>query len=93
MRNQPRASRYELVVDGSVAGVVDYVLTGDVITLVHTEVDDGYEGQGLGSVLVRGVLDDLRADPRRQVRSSCPFVTTWLSRHPRYDDVLPEPHE
>lgn len=93
MRNQPRASRYELVVDGSVAGVVDYVLTGDVITLVHTEVDDGYEGQGLGSVLVRGVLDDLRADPRRQVRSSCPFVTTWLSRHPGYDDVLPEPHE
>lgn len=93
MRNQPSVSRYELVVDGSVAGFVEYALARDVITLVHTEIDDAYEGRGLGSVLVRGVLDELRvelrAEPRRQVRSSCPFITTWLGRHPEYDDVLP----
>lgn len=93
VRHRPEASRYELVVDGSAVGFVAYVRDREAVTFVHTEIDDAYEGQGLASVLVRGALDDARSGQARQLRNTCPFISTWLSRHPEYEDVLDAPRE
>jgi len=96
----PDLERYEarLGQERLLAGLVDYHLADDFIVLTHTEVLDGFEGQGIGSRLVRAVLEDLR---ERQVAviPKCPFIVAWLQKHPEQHDVLfrpleaPEPDE
>jgi predicted GNAT family acetyltransferase len=54
--------------------------------LVHTDVEPAYEGQGLGSVLAKGALDDLRERGVRAV-PLCPFVWAYIRRHPEYAPV------
>jgi predicted GNAT family acetyltransferase len=76
--------RFEaLLPDGEVAGFVTYRAKGSAIVLLHTEIFDRYEGQGLGTTLVRGTLDQLR-DAGRAYRPVCPFITAYLKRHPEY---------
>ena len=85
-RNDER-SRYELDADGRVAGILVYRDGGEVLTMVHTEVGDEWEGQGLGSTLVRGALDDVR-ERGLKIRPLCPFVAAYLKRHPGYQDLV-----
>ena len=80
--------RYEARVDGELAGAAYYDTADDLIVFTHTEVDDAYEGQGVGSTLVRAALDDVRADGRRKVVARCPFIKGWIDRHPAYQDLL-----
>ena len=83
--DNPAEARFEAHVDGSLAGFAEYDLADGVITFVHTEVDDAFEGHGVGSTLVRSALDDVldRSD-LRGVRASCPFVRDWIRHHPDY---------
>ncbi|UPK75642.1 N-acetyltransferase [Nocardioidaceae bacterium SCSIO 66511] len=80
-------SRFEITVDGSVAGFAEYRLDGDVITFTHTEVADEYAGQGLAGALVRAALDDVRTRGL-SVRAQCPYVAAYIKRHPEYADLL-----
>jgi predicted GNAT family acetyltransferase len=41
----------------------------------------------VGSRLVRGALDDVRAGGRR-IRPLCPFVRAYVDRHPEYADLV-----
>jgi predicted GNAT family acetyltransferase len=50
-------------------------------------VDDAFEGQGVGSAMVRQMLDRLRSEQDLKVTVVCPFVNAWLRRHPDYRDV------
>jgi hypothetical protein len=86
--NNEAEKRYEARVDGELAGSAYYDAADDLIVFTHTEVDDAFEGQGVGSALARGALDDVRADGRRQVVARCPFVKGWIDRHPDYQDLL-----
>jgi predicted GNAT family acetyltransferase len=88
IQENPEQSRYELVVDGSVAGVVEYVEKEDHVELTHTEVDPSHEGEGLGSQLARAVLDSLRNDNRAMI-PSCPFIRSYLQRHQEYVGLVP----
>ena len=89
VRDHPAALQYEVTVDGEPAGTLRYTLDGDVVTLVHTEVDPRYEGHGVGAELVRGALDDLRARGKK-VRPQCEFVLAYLERHDEYRDLIQE---
>ena len=60
---------------------------GDVIALLHTEVEPKLQHHGLGSALVAGALDDARARGLRIV-PVCPFVDAYVRRHPAYDDLV-----
>ncbi len=80
--------RYEALTDGAVAGYSEYQLTDELIVFTHTEVDAAYEGQGIGSLLVRFALDDVRREGRRRVLPICPFVLDWIRRHPDYADLV-----
>ena len=45
-------SRFEVHVDGRLAGLAQYRLTDPgLIVFTHTEIDDAFEGRGLGSTL------------------------------------------
>lgn len=79
--------RYEIRVDGEVAAFAEYILTSELITFTHTEVDPRHEGRGLGSALVRGALDDVRGRGL-DVLPLCPFVKGWIQRHPDYADLV-----
>jgi predicted GNAT family acetyltransferase len=86
--DRPEQHRFEIVADGTVAGFVDYQLRGDSIMFTHTQVDEAYEGKGLGSVLVRHALDSSR-ERGLAVLPLCPFVRSWISRHPDYLPLVP----
>jgi predicted GNAT family acetyltransferase len=88
--DNPDESRYEIHTDdGRLAGFTVYRLQPGRISLIHTEIDDEFEGQGLGSKLVAGALDDAR---RRDlgVLPFCPFVNSYIERHPEYAALVPE---
>ena len=86
VRDNPAMSRFEMDSGGTVAFVA-YVRDGDRIALTHTEVPDALSGQGVGSRLVRGVLDRLRAEGRTVV-PRCDFVAGFIERHPEYGGLL-----
>ncbi|WP_345170746.1 GNAT family N-acetyltransferase [Nocardioides caricicola] len=83
--------RYEARVDGELAGFIEYRQSVGLVNLVHTEVDDRFEGQGIGSKLARFALDDLRADGSHRVLATCPFIVSWIGKHPDYADVAEVP--
>jgi predicted GNAT family acetyltransferase len=81
-------SRYEAHVDGALAGFADYQLTDELVVFTHTEVDPAFEGQGVGSAIARGALDDVRAAGARKVLPLCPFIAGWIARHPDYQPLV-----
>ncbi|MBA3782594.1 GNAT family N-acetyltransferase [Nocardioides sp. InS609-2] len=88
VRNNPEQFRYEALVDGEVAGFAAYTLNDEQITFTHTEVADAFGGQGVGGVLARQALDDVRADGTRTVKPDCPFIKGWIERHPDYAPLV-----
>lgn len=88
LTDRSERSRYELTVDGELAGWVGYSDEDLVRALTHSEVDPGRRGQGIGGKLVAGVLDDVRRRGMKVV-PKCPFVRSYLQRHrDEYDDLL-----
>jgi predicted GNAT family acetyltransferase len=85
--DNPSEDRYEAYVDGALAGFVMYEREPGRLVLVHTEVDDAFEGQGMGSKLAAGVLDEIRRDGNVIV-ARCPFIARYISRHPEYGDLV-----
>lgn len=85
--DKPGENSYELLLDGSRAGVLHYLPTRGALVLVHTEVAPELEGKGLAGRLVAGALEDIRARGLRVV-PVCPFVTAYLRRHPEYGDLV-----
>ena len=81
VRDNPEESRYELLVDGQLAGFAQYRVDGKRITMFHTEVDRGHEGKGLGGELVRAALDDVRRRGLNLV-PLCPFIAGYIRRYP-----------
>lgn len=80
--------RYELRVDGELAGFIDYREDGTVRDLHHTEIFDRFGGKGLGKVLVAGALDLARAGGY-EVVPGCPFIQTYLHRNPDAVELVP----
>jgi len=86
-RDEP-GRRYLATVDGKVVGEAEFMLTPDLIVFTHTEISGAFEGQGVGSALVRWALDDARARGY-QVVPSCPFVRAFIGRHSQeYGDLV-----
>jgi predicted GNAT family acetyltransferase len=86
--NNEAEMRYEARVGDELAGAAYYETADDLIVFTHTEVDEAFEGHGVGSTLAREALDDVRADGRRKVVARCPFIKGWIDRHPEYRDLL-----
>jgi predicted GNAT family acetyltransferase len=85
----PQDSRYEIRDGDRLLGQAAYERRGNQVVFTHTEVDDSTEYSGLGSWLVRGALDDVRAHGRTVV-PMCPFVRGWIERHQEYGDLVAE---
>jgi predicted GNAT family acetyltransferase len=79
--------RYEAFVGDTLAAYATYALTADGITFIHTATDPGFEGRGVAGHLARAALDDARARGLR-VTPLCPFIASYIDRHPAYADLV-----
>ena len=89
--DNPAASRYELHVGTELAGLVTYQLRAQdkVISLLHTEIEPAFQGAHLATHLARFSLDDARKRGLA-VLPFCPYITSWIKKHPEYTDLVPQ---
>jgi hypothetical protein len=85
VRDNPERHRFELDTDGHIA-FSNYKRADGVLTILHTEVPKALEGHGVGSALIRGVLDIARSQGLKVV-TICPFAKSYIDRHPEYADL------
>lgn len=86
VRDNTARSRFELEADG-VTVFMNYRLSGNAISLDHTETPVAARGRGLASRLTQGVLDAVRSRGLKIV-PRCPFVRAYLAKHPEYRDLV-----
>lgn len=82
--------RYEAFIGDDRAGFLDYRRRPGRIVLVHTEVDEQFEGRGVGGRLAEAALDAARAHGV-SVTPTCPFVADYIEEHPAYADLVDAP--
>src|ERR1039458_10319822 len=85
--DNPELSRYEALLDGRAVGLIAYRRNGDVLEMVHAEVDPSVEGRGVGTQMATAALDDVRARALR-IEPRCPFIVNFLERHPDYRSLV-----
>ena len=85
--DNPDRHRYEAFVDGERAGFAAYRDEPGRRVFTHTEIDDRFEGKGVGGALAAAALDDTRAHGRSVV-PECPFIAAYIERHPAYQDLV-----
>lgn len=79
--------RYEILVDGRLAGFTQYRDHGDRRVFFHTEIDEAFAGQGLASRLVREAIADVRETGKRIV-PVCPYWAKFLTKHDEFADLV-----
>jgi predicted GNAT family acetyltransferase len=87
VRRDDAGSRYVLARDGDDVAFAEFRDRGDVVVFPHTVVAAPLRGQGLGAVLVRAALDDVRSRGRR-AEARCWYVAQFIDEHPEYADLL-----
>ena len=83
------AQRFEITDDAGVA-VLSYHEGPHSIALIHTEVPPALEGRGYAGALARAALDYARAAGLK-VSVLCPFVKSYIERHPEYRPLMRAP--
>ncbi len=83
----PERRRFEARIDDKLAGYAEYTLDEGRIVFIHTQVDDAFEGQGVGGALARNALDNVR-ERGLAVVPRCAFIRGWIQRHPDYEDLV-----
>lgn len=91
VRDNPDEKRYDIRVDGQLAGFAQYRARPGLLAFIHTEIDPAFEGQGLGGKLIRFALEDARAR-ELAVLPFCPFVNGYIRRHPEFVELVPADH-
>lgn len=85
--NNKKEFRFETILeDGEIARLEYRWLRGSMV-LMHTIVPASGRKKGVGSELVKFVLDYLRTNNLKMV-IYCPFVTKYVNEHPEYQDLI-----
>jgi uncharacterized protein len=79
--------RFEISVDGTRAGLAQFVDADSRRIFFHTEVGDEYSGQGLAGELVTRALDATR-DAGLRVVPVCEYVKGFVEKHEEYADLV-----
>ena len=79
-------NRFEVHVDGHIA-FENYERFDGGVAYVLTKVPDELGGRGIGSFLIKYILDDARAKGLK-VKPVCPFVQKYIDKHPEYQDLV-----
>jgi predicted GNAT family acetyltransferase len=80
------AKLFEIPLD-SLRALLTYRRFPDRIVFDHTEVPEPLEGKGLAARLARFALDFARAN-HLGVVPLCPYVSSFIRKHPEYQDLV-----
>lgn len=87
VRHNPERDRYEITVDGELAGFTEYDDEDDTRAFIHTEVARSHQGQGLAARLIGAALDATR-QAGLPVRPYCSFVRSYIASHDDVQDLV-----
>lgn len=86
--DNPEESRFEVRVDGTLAGFAAYKIDAGAVAFVHTEVFDEYAGRGIAGQLAKASLGMVR-EAGGTVVPLCPYIRSYVEKHrPEYDDLV-----
>ena len=86
--DNPERSRFEVSIDGTLAGFAAYEVDSGAVVFVHTRVFEEYEGQGVAGRLTKESLGMVRAAGGTIV-PQCSYIRAYVEKHaPEYDDLL-----
>jgi predicted GNAT family acetyltransferase len=86
LRNNKSKNRFELEIDDHLA-FVEYELSPSAIALLHTEVPKELGGRGVGSILAKAVLENVRAQGLK-VEPRCEFLAGYIKKHPEFAELV-----
>ncbi|OBF34048.1 hypothetical protein A5724_17665 [Mycobacterium sp. ACS1612] len=75
------------MIDGQVVGAVHYRRIGSRIVIRHAVIEPKFRGDGLGTQLVRIVLDGVRERGER-ITNYCGFVAAFIADNPEYQSIV-----
>ena len=75
------------MIDDRIISVAEYSLRDDVLVVPHVETHVELRGNGMADLLMRGMLDDLRARGRK-ILPLCHFAAGFIHDHPGDADLL-----
>ena len=84
--NNQLAERFEIAYEKNMA-VLEYLATGVLMTLVHTEVPEELKGKGFGGKLVKSALEHAKKNNLRVV-AQCEFAKSYIMRHKEYSELI-----
>ena len=87
IRDAPDEHAYVIEVGEERAGKAVYRVREGRHVFVHTEIEPGFAGAGLGTMLVRFALEDIRSQGRLAV-PICPFFASFIEEHPEFLDIV-----
>lgn len=87
LKNDVLEHRYEIHIDGTMRGYIEYHRFADVLIVTHTEIMSALEGQGHGTELARMMLDDVRSR-RQHVVPVCGFFAHCIRKNPAYHELV-----
>ena len=90
IQQQPEENRFALLDGEAMIGEAAYVQHGDRRIFYHTVVDPAYGGRGLAGDLVASALRETM-DAGVVVVPVCPYVRSWLERHPDVAERTQQP--
>ncbi len=88
VKNNTDAERFEVQL-GDKIGLIKYRKDGPNYVLIHTEVPPEYGGQGIADRLAYVALETIKAEGVYLV-PICPFIKSYLRRHPEYEPLVTE---
>ncbi|WP_259070094.1 GNAT family N-acetyltransferase [Mucilaginibacter sp. X4EP1] len=87
-RNDGKRGAFFIEDEGKEIALMHYTFAGPgKIIIDHTEVNEAYEGKGLGRKLVKAGVDYAR-EQHIKILPLCPFAKKIFSITPDYADVL-----
>jgi predicted GNAT family acetyltransferase len=73
--------------DGGAIAFLTYRMHGDAIEYQHSETPPELRGRGYAGALAKFGLDRDKAAGRKVI-PTCPFVKTYIERHPEYASLV-----
>jgi uncharacterized protein len=85
--NNKKLYRFEAALPGGEIAEVEYRWLKGNMVIMHTLVPAAGRGNGVGSMLVKYVLDYIREHGLKTI-IYCPFAAKYVKNHPEYNDLV-----
>ena len=85
VRDNRALQRYEMPVGGDIV-FADYRRQPGRLVITHVETPPDLRGAGHASRLMRGVVEEARAE-QVKILPLCSYARAWMQRHPEYRDL------